>query len=121
MGEIRKARERGDTIVFVAAFTGRAERTIELLADYDVFAVPVERAEDSRTASVMVAVGHLSRGFRLPERRCSSGPRPDVFEEERKAHERRRSATRTSSPTSAISRSAISSSMSITGSACSSA
>ena len=30
---------------------GRAERTIELLADYDVFAVPIERAEDAHAAS----------------------------------------------------------------------
>ena len=33
--EIRSARERGETVVFVAASAGRAERTIELLADYE--------------------------------------------------------------------------------------
>ena len=95
VGEIRKARERGDSIVFVADSQGRAERTIELLADYDVFAVPVDRSEDSRTASVMVAVGHLSRGFRMPEAALQFWAEADVFEEERKTHERRRSATRT--------------------------
>ena len=95
VGEIRKARERGDAVVFVADTHGRAERTIELLADYDVFAVPVDRSDDSRTAAVLVAVGHLSRGFRLPDAGLQFWAETDVFEEERKTHERRRSATRT--------------------------
>ena len=93
--EIRRARERADTLVFVANSAGRAERTIELLADYDVFAVPIERAEDAHAASVFVAVGHLTRGFRLPDAQLQLWAETDVFEEERKVHERRRSATRT--------------------------
>ncbi|HXG54294.1 MAG TPA: transcription-repair coupling factor [Vicinamibacterales bacterium] len=93
--EIRKARERGDAVVFVADTHGRAERTIELLAEYDVFAVPADRSEDARTASMMVAVGHLSRGFRVPGAGLQFWAEADVFEEERKTHERRRSATRT--------------------------
>ena len=95
VAEIRRARERGDTIVFIAHSAGRAERTIELLADYDVFAVPIARAEDAHTASVLVGTGHLSRGFRLPEASLQLWAETDVFEEERKTHERRRSATRT--------------------------
>jgi transcription-repair coupling factor (superfamily II helicase) len=96
VGEIRRARERGDAIVFVADSHGRAERTIEVLADYDVFAVPVDRSEDSRTASVLVAVGHLSRGFRLPDAGLQFWAEADIFEEERKTHEhRRRSAAKT--------------------------
>ena len=94
VAEIRKARERGDAIVFVADTPGRADRTLELLADYDVFAVPVDRSEDSRTASVLVAVGHLSRGFRLPDAGLQFWSEADVFEEERKTHERRRSAAK---------------------------
>jgi transcription-repair coupling factor (superfamily II helicase) len=93
--EIRRARERGETLVFVAHSAGRAERTIELLADYDVYAVPMERAEDAHTAAVIVGVGHLSRGFRLPEAQLQLWSETDVFEEERKVHERRKSATRT--------------------------
>ncbi|HET7219755.1 MAG TPA: transcription-repair coupling factor [Vicinamibacterales bacterium] len=93
--EIRRGRERGDTQVFVANSPGRAERTIELLADYDVFAVPIERADDAHAASLLVCVGHLSRGFRLPEAQLQLWAETDVFEEERKTHERRRSATRT--------------------------
>ncbi|MEP6914298.1 MAG: transcription-repair coupling factor [Acidobacteriota bacterium] len=94
VAEIRRGREQGDTIVFVADSTGRAERTIELLADYEVFAAPIARAEDVRTASVLVGVGHLSRGFRLPGAALQFWAEADVFEEERKTHERRRSAAR---------------------------
>ena len=47
----------GETTLFVAATPGRAERTIELLKEYDVFAVPVERADDARYAAVLVAIG----------------------------------------------------------------
>ncbi len=93
--EIRRSRERGDTLVFVAHSPGRAERTIELLADYEIFAVPMERAEDAHTAAVLVGVGHLTRGFRLPEAQLQFWAETDVFEEERKVHERRKSATRT--------------------------
>ncbi len=95
VAEIRRTREQGDTVIFVAHTAGRAERTIELLADYSVFAVPIERAEDAHTASVLVGTGHLSRGFRLPEAALQLWAETDVFEEERKVHERRRSATRT--------------------------
>jgi transcription-repair coupling factor (superfamily II helicase) len=95
VAEIKRARERGDTLVFVAHSPGRAERTIELLADYEVYAVPIERAEDAHTASVLVGTGHLSKGFRLPEANLQFWAETDVFEEERKVHERRRSATRT--------------------------
>ena len=95
VSEIRRSRERGDTLVFIAHSQGRAERTIELLADYEIFAVPIERAEDAHTASVLVGVGHLSRGFRLPDAGLQLWAETDVFEEDRKTHERRRSAART--------------------------
>ena len=93
--EIRRGRERSDTMVVVAHSPGRAERTIELLADYDIFAVPMERAEDAHAAAVLVGVGHLTRGFRLPDAHLQLWAETDVFEEERKVHERRKSATRT--------------------------
>jgi transcription-repair coupling factor (superfamily II helicase) len=93
--EIKRGRERGDTLVFIAHSVGRAERTIELLADYDIFAVPIERGEEAHAASVLVGVGHLSRGFRLPDAQLQLWAETDVFEEERKVHERRKSATRT--------------------------
>ena len=43
VGEIRRLRDQGETTLFVAATAGRAERTIELLKEYEVFATPVER------------------------------------------------------------------------------
>ena len=95
VAEIRRGRERGDTIVFIANSAGRAERTIELLADYDVFAVPIERAEDAHRTAVLVGTGFLSRGFRLPDASLQLWAETDVFEEERKVHERRRSAAAT--------------------------
>jgi len=94
VAEIRRRREEGDTTLFVAATPGRAERTIEMLKEYDVLAVPVERAEDARYAAVLVAVGNLSRGFRLPDAGLQIFAETDVFEEERRAPERRRSASK---------------------------
>ena len=94
VAEIRRLRDDGETVLFVAASPGRAERTIELLKEYDVFAIPVERAEDARYAAVLVAVGSLSRGFRLPDAGLQIYAEADVFEEDRRAPERRRSATK---------------------------
>jgi len=94
VAEIRRVRQEGETVLFVAATAGRAERTIELLKEYDVFAIPVERAEDARYAAALVAVGGLSRGFRLPDAGLQIFAEPDVFEEDRRASERRRSATK---------------------------
>jgi len=94
VAEIRRLRDQGETTLFVAATAGRAERTIELLKEYEVFATPVERADDARYAAVLVAVGALSRGFRLPDAELQIYAEADVFEEERRAPERRRSATK---------------------------
>ncbi|MGE3176732.1 MAG: transcription-repair coupling factor, partial [Vicinamibacterales bacterium] len=94
VAQVRKAKEAGETTLFVAATAGRAERTIELLKEYEVFAVPVERADDARYAAVLVAVGRLSRGFRLPDAALHVWAEYDVFEEDRHAPERRRSATK---------------------------
>ena len=95
IAEIRQARERRDAILFVADSAGRAERTIEILQDYDIVAVPVERAEDAYAASVLVAVGSLSRGFRLSDASLQVYAETDVFEEERHAPEKRRNLAKT--------------------------
>ncbi|HXW06561.1 MAG TPA: transcription-repair coupling factor [Vicinamibacterales bacterium] len=95
VAEIRRARERAETVVFVAHSQGRADRTIELLADYEVLGVPIEQAEDAHAAAVLVGTGRLSRGFRLPDAGLQLFAETDVFEEERAVHERRRSAART--------------------------
>jgi transcription-repair coupling factor (superfamily II helicase) len=91
---IRALREQGEAVLFVAATPGRAERTIELLKEYEVLGIPVERAEDARYAAVLVAIGSLSRGFRLPDARLQIYAEYDVFEEERRAPDRRRAASK---------------------------
>jgi transcription-repair coupling factor (superfamily II helicase) len=93
--EIRRARERGETTVFVAATQGRAERTIELLGDYEVRARAIGDNEDLTRAAVLVTVGHLSRGFHLPSGNLILFAETDLFEEERRSGERRKSAART--------------------------
>jgi len=95
IAEVRQGRERGDTIVFVAESQGLAERTIEILQDYDIVAVPVERAEDAYAASVLVAVGTLSRGFRLSDAGLQLYAETDIFEEERHAPEKRHNLAKT--------------------------
>ena len=95
VADVRQSRERGDTVLFVAESHGRAERTVEILQEYDIVAVPVERAEDAHHASVLVAVGSLSRGFRLGAAALQVYAETDVFEEERRAPEKRRNLTKT--------------------------
>jgi transcription-repair coupling factor (superfamily II helicase) len=94
VAEIRRLRDEGDTTLFVAATSGRAERTIEILKEYDLLGVPVERADDARYAAVLVAIGQLSRGFRLPDAGLQIYAETDVFEEERRTPERHRSVTK---------------------------
>jgi transcription-repair coupling factor (superfamily II helicase) len=94
VAEVRKLREAGETTLFVAATAGRAERTIELLKEYDVLAVQADRADDARYAAVLVALGRLSRGFRLPDAGLQIFAEADVFDEDRRAAEKRRSVTK---------------------------
>jgi transcription-repair coupling factor (superfamily II helicase) len=95
VNEIRSAREQGDDVLFVAASPGRAERTIELLGDYEVRARSVAEADDLGRAAVLVATGQLTRGFRIRDANLSVFAEGDLFEEEWRPAERRRSATRT--------------------------
>jgi transcription-repair coupling factor (superfamily II helicase) len=95
VGELRTARQAGETAVFVAHSQGRAERVVEMLGDYQVPAAPIERGEDAPASAVLVSVGHLSKGFRLPAAGLQLWAETDVFDEERQTHEKRRSATRT--------------------------
>jgi len=94
VAELRRLRGEKETALFVAATPGRAERTIEVLKEYELLAVPVDQSEDARYAAVLVAVGSLSRGFRLPDAGLVVYAEPDVFEEERRTPDRRKSATR---------------------------
>ena len=91
--EISRGRERGDTIVFVAQLgprraDHRAARRLRRSSRCR------SSAPRTRTApSVLVGIGHLSRGFRLPDAALQLWAETDVFEEERQVHERRQSAT----------------------------
>ena len=93
--EIRAARTRGESVLFVADSPGRAERTVEILREYEIVAMAVERIEDARVAAVLVAVGSLSRGFHFPEAALRVYAETDVFEEERRPGEQRHSHART--------------------------
>jgi transcription-repair coupling factor (superfamily II helicase) len=95
VADVRQARERGDTVVFVADSAGRAERTQEILQEYEIVAIPVERAEDAHAATVLLAVGTLSRGFRLTDASLQVYAETDVFEEERRGPEKRRNLAKT--------------------------
>ena len=92
---MKAARARGETVLFVAATPGRAERLIEVLDDYELRGVNIDRGEDSFAASVLVTTGVLSRGFRLPAAQLQIFAETDLFEEERRAQDRaRRSAAK---------------------------
>jgi transcription-repair coupling factor (superfamily II helicase) len=95
VAELRTARQAGETVVFVAHSQGRADRVIEMLADYQVPAAPIDRGEDAHATAILVAVGHLSKGFRLGGAGLQLWAETDVFDEERVTHERRRSAAKT--------------------------
>jgi transcription-repair coupling factor (superfamily II helicase) len=84
IGELKQARERGDIIVFVASTHGRAERTVELLHDYELRALLATSSDERIEGAVVVAEGLLSRGFRLPDSGLSIYAETDIFEEERR-------------------------------------
>ncbi|MDO8794702.1 MAG: transcription-repair coupling factor [Vicinamibacterales bacterium] len=93
--ELRKGRERGDTQLFLAETAGMAERVVEILREYDLLAQPVDDPAGTRTAAVLVGVGALSKGFRLPDAGLSVVAERDVFEETRRAADRPRNLART--------------------------
>ena len=90
---IRRGREEGETQVFVAATPGRAERITELLAEYELAAVAVDRAEATHGAALLVVTGQLSRGFRLAGARFQIYAETDLFDEERRVRDRRKSVS----------------------------
>ncbi len=96
VADVRQALARADTVLFVAGSRGRAERTVELLRDYDVRASWAGHGGDQPAGAALVADGQLSRGFRLPGAGLTVYAAADVFEEERRRGPQRlgkRSAT----------------------------
>jgi transcription-repair coupling factor (superfamily II helicase) len=93
VNDVKAAQANGDHVVFVAGSHGRAERTVELLKDYDVRAVMASDSGDVIRGAVIVAEGWLSKGFRLAVKTQDPGPKTaalqvyaesDVFDEERR-------------------------------------
>ena len=121
VGELRQARTRGETVVFVADSHGRAERVIELLADYEVPAAPIDRGEDAHSAAVTSCGRPSVEGLPPAGRRAAALGRDRRLRRGRRTTSAAARPRARSCPTSAISRSAISSCTSITASACSSA
>lgn len=80
---VRAGRDAGETQLFIASTAGRAERISELLEEYDLRAVPVDRAETTHAAGLLVASGQLSRGFRLPAAGLRVHAEADLFAEPR--------------------------------------
>ena len=77
INDVKSAQANGDHVVFVAGSHGRAERTAELLKDYDVRAVMASDTGDVIRGAVIVAEGWLSKGFRL--RLSSSQPQAQAL------------------------------------------
>ena len=94
VADVERGRDRQDVQVFVAETAGRAERIVELLAEHGLVGVPLEGAEDTASAAVMVATGILSRGFRLPAARLQIYAETDLFEAEHVVRHQRRSVAR---------------------------
>jgi transcription-repair coupling factor (superfamily II helicase) len=92
IADLKSAQANGDHVVVVASSHGRAERTVELLKDYDVRAVMASDSGDVIRDAVIVAEGWLSRGFRLkppgPQDSTTAAlllyAEADVFDEERR-------------------------------------
>ena len=94
VAEVERGRERQDVQVFVAETAGRAERIVELLAEHSLIGVPLEGAEETASATVLVATGILSRGFRLPAARLQIYAETDLFEAEHIVRHQRRSVAK---------------------------
>jgi transcription-repair coupling factor (superfamily II helicase) len=84
IADIRAARERNETVLLVASTHGRAERTVELLHDYDIRALLAATADQRVEGAVLVTEGLLSKGFRLAGAALQVYAETDVFEEERR-------------------------------------
>ena len=81
--EVRERRSGGETVVFVAETAGRADRTVEMLADYDVRAELATRTSEVTSGAVLVAVGSLTGGVRFPDGGLALYAERDIFEEDR--------------------------------------
>jgi transcription-repair coupling factor (superfamily II helicase) len=84
IAQVKQARDLNETVLFVASTHGRAERTVELLHDYDVRALLAAKADERVEGAVLVTEGLLSKGFRLVDAALQVYAETDIFEEERR-------------------------------------
>ena len=75
----------------MAATPGRAKRITELLQEYELPAVAIDRAESTQGVAMLVATGQVSRGFRLPDAGLQVYAETDLFDEERRVRDQRKS------------------------------
>ena len=94
VAEVARGRDRQDLQLFVAETAGRAERIVELLGEHELLGVPIDGAEETTSATVLVATGVLSRGFRLPAARLQVYAETDLFEAEHVVRHQRKSVAR---------------------------
>ena len=81
--------------VFVVGTSGRAERTIELLREYELPAIAIERAETTRGTAVLVAQGRALARVPAADAGLVLFAEADVFDEDRQRQDRRKTATGT--------------------------
>jgi transcription-repair coupling factor (superfamily II helicase) len=96
--ELRERRDAGDAVVFVAHTAGRAERTLEMLKDYDVRAESAARTSELSAGAVLVTIGGLSNGVRFTRGGITIYAETDLFDDDRQ----RGSAARKKSATAAF-------------------
>ena len=95
IAEVRERRAAGEAVLFVAETTGRAERTLELLGDYDVRAELATRSSEMSAGAVIVTTGSLTHGIRFTHGALTIYAETDIFDEDRHrgGAARKRSAT----------------------------
>ena len=90
LAAVRRAPAADQTVLFIASTSGTAQRAVELLTDGGVLAAMAEAEQLPPRAATVVAVGQLSRGFRLPDAGLQVYAEADVFDEPRRTRARRR-------------------------------
>ena len=92
--DIQQGQQSGDTVVFVAETDGRADRIVELLAEDGLVAVRLGQHEETYEATLLVATGMLTRGFRLPDGAFQVYAENDLFENEHLVRRQKRSVAK---------------------------
>ncbi len=87
MADLRKSQESGERIVFLFSNLGRAERMRDILNEYEI-AAHLCRADEQASqidavseGAILLGVGNIYSGFRLPSIRLLALTGSDVFDE----------------------------------------